>query len=87
MIKNCVIITKEGKPTELLEIKTFKDSESYLEFKKVCDTNKVLYDNKKEEENKALQNHIAFLEQEIKRINKELAYNRGEISEEEYKGE
>lgn len=73
MVKNCVVISLNGKPVECLEVKTFKDLKDYNSFKAECDKNKA-----------EVIEEINNLKKQIKAIQLELAYNRGVISKEDF---
>lgn len=78
---NVAILTDEsGKPIKALEIKSFSDSKTYLDFKKVCE------DNHKNiiEEKQKLYDIINSLQTRLDKAEAELKFNRGEITEKEF---
>ena len=84
MKKECVILKDlNHNPIMILEIKTFTNSQTYLEFEKLCGKNALDLTI----ELAAKQERINQLEHRIKKTELELAFNRGDLTEEEYENE
>lgn len=81
MNKKCVIIKDlNGKPLQILDFKTFTCPADYLAFEKECEENHREF----VAELKAKDERIAQLENALRLVQLELAYNRGDLTEEEY---
>lgn len=79
------IIRKDtnGMPIEILDIKSLS-VEDFLKYQKIC---KVAQEESlKEEKNKndLLEQRLSQLEKDLYNVKLELAYNRGDITQEEY---
>lgn len=84
MQKQCVVLKDlNDKPILVLELKTFINAKQFLDFKQECESN---YKNFLDEL-KAKNQRIDELEKRIKKNELELAYNRGDLTEEEYENE
>jgi len=79
-IEAVILTDNNNQPIKLLDIKSFKDSKTYLEFKESCVKNQEEHERQLREK----ELRIEMLEQRLYKIETELAYNRGEISEKEY---
>ncbi len=90
-MKNYIVLTRDGKPVKILEVKSIKESKEVLALLKECQDNakdfEIADNNEKirlAKDNDVLIKRIDLLEQKNKIIEAELKFNRGEIEESEY---
>jgi len=84
MKKECVILCNlQKEPIMVLDVKTFANSKDFLEFSIKCDENlrKTLVESATKDEK------VKQLEKRIKRLELEIAFDRGDLTEEEYNDE
>lgn len=84
MKKDCVVLYNLKKePIMVLDIKTFAQPKDFIEFSQKCEQN---LSNQLLEE-KAKDERINQLEKRIKRLELDIAFDRGDITEGEYEHE
>ncbi len=90
-MKNYIVLTRDGKPVKMLEVKSIKETSEVLALKKECEDNAKCFEKADKEQQECLTkkyiealNRISVLEHKVKIIEAELKFNRGEIEESEY---
>ena len=84
--KIVLILDENNKPVELVDIKEVSIDE-YLKHKKACETNLKNKIDEKAEKEEIIKNKFDDLFKRLSKVEKELAYNRGDITLEEYERE
>lgn len=84
MFKRVVALSRDGVPYKILEVKEFQNPELWLDFQKRCVENEKAFREQDEREKEQLIAALSNLQQRLKAVERELAYNRGDITKEEY---
>ena len=84
MIKQAVIIKYNDKPVMVLPITTFQSAEDYAKFEKECKQNFEKFIEDKKGVIEELNQGIFSNDKRIQKLEAEIKYIKGELTEEEY---
>ena len=81
-LKECIVVYSNGLPVAIYGIRHF-DSQTFLSFRQECKNNAEKLENEQKHKEETLLAKLGELEAKIEKLEKEIAFDRGEITEEE----